>query len=522
MKPTHLLFVFILSAVVPGKVAAQLVYSGVNLDINNVSARINNHLGHFWDPVTQNQQYEIPSGSNKHTIFAGNLWIGGFDPGDSLHQSAQTYNQLGQVGFYPGPLDTATGVAANPQAWNLIWKVSKNEILNHISNWNTPGYIMPNSIATWPGNPAPGSNYLHVLAPFYDFNNNGVYEPAAGDFPFIQGDQAVYFICNDSYGINSLGVPSLGVEIHGMAYGFDAPGDPALDNSVFMNYQIANFSGINYDSVAIGLWTDFEIGDASDDFVATDVPRNMVYGFNGDPSDGVYGANIPAQGLMILNHTLDGAFYYDNVNNVYNGNPSTAYDYYNYLHSTYLNNSPLTFGTTGIPCNYSYPGNTDPAFSGQNWSMSSAGILPGDVRMLASMQYPVLDDNGFINLDFVYITAFPGLTSTAVQVLGNYADDIKDRYDTGNLTALFDIPAFPGLTVYPSVTDDFVTFSWQQQSPDEQTIVSVYSVDGKLVQQHQQHLDKMVMVNLSQCSPGLYIINLSNSKGSTSQKVIRK
>jgi len=31
------------------------------------------------------------------------------------------------------------------------------------------------------------------IAPFYDNNNDGIYDPMAGDYPQIKGDQALFF-----------------------------------------------------------------------------------------------------------------------------------------------------------------------------------------------------------------------------------------------------------------------------------------------------------------------------------------
>src|SRR5205085_4279433 len=54
------------------------------------------------------------------------------------------------------------------------------------------------------------------------------------------------------------------------------------------------------------------------------------------------------------------------------GNPQAIDDYYQYLDGFWKNGTPVTFGGTGIggttPCNYMFPGTTDPAFPGQNWT----------------------------------------------------------------------------------------------------------------------------------------------------------
>ena len=51
-----------------------------------------------------NGRYEIPKGSGKHSMFAGALWIGGYDDNGQLKVAGQTYRQSG-TDYWPGPLD---------------------------------------------------------------------------------------------------------------------------------------------------------------------------------------------------------------------------------------------------------------------------------------------------------------------------------------------------------------------------------------------------------------------------------
>ena len=74
----------------------------VDLDINNVRARLLNGGDLWWDPVAQVAGYEIPKGSGLHSIFAGAFWIGGIDASGQLHLAGQTYRQTGDD-FWPGP-----------------------------------------------------------------------------------------------------------------------------------------------------------------------------------------------------------------------------------------------------------------------------------------------------------------------------------------------------------------------------------------------------------------------------------
>jgi hypothetical protein len=58
---------------------------------------------------------------------------------------------------------------------NKIWHVDRSAIDNHIANYNTQGYQMPQDLIDWPGSTYNGIN--QIFAPFVDFNNNGIYDP---------------------------------------------------------------------------------------------------------------------------------------------------------------------------------------------------------------------------------------------------------------------------------------------------------------------------------------------------------
>jgi hypothetical protein len=60
-----------------------------DLDINNVRTTILVGGDMWWDLTSP--KYEIPKGSNKHSLYAGSLWIGGIDAGGQIKVAAQTY-----------------------------------------------------------------------------------------------------------------------------------------------------------------------------------------------------------------------------------------------------------------------------------------------------------------------------------------------------------------------------------------------------------------------------------------------
>ncbi|MFZ9190600.1 MAG: hypothetical protein ACO204_05770, partial [Schleiferiaceae bacterium] len=53
-----------------------------DLNINNVRTTILGGGDMWWDLNVA--RYEVPKGSNRHSMFAGSLWLGGLDEGNQL------------------------------------------------------------------------------------------------------------------------------------------------------------------------------------------------------------------------------------------------------------------------------------------------------------------------------------------------------------------------------------------------------------------------------------------------------
>jgi hypothetical protein len=80
-------------------------------ETDGVSTTLFNSADGSWDLEIE-ARYEVPRGSGKHAFFTHSMWMGGFDAGNQLHMSANTYRQIGED-FYSGPV-------ANPGAYHGI------------------------------------------------------------------------------------------------------------------------------------------------------------------------------------------------------------------------------------------------------------------------------------------------------------------------------------------------------------------------------------------------------------------
>jgi len=282
-----------------------------SLYLNNINALFSANGSHFYG---EGPKFEVPKFSGKSTIFLNTLWIGGLDSDSILHLCAQIYGQGPNVGpakscndFWAGPVMDSTAYSIYQDTiWNYVWNLKKSEIEYHKSHWSDPGYTPIHDILTWPGNGNVALGQAAKLAPFYDVNGDGIYNPYDGDYPLIKGDQSLFFIFNDDRNYHSeTNGNRMKMEIHGMAYAFDLPGDSAFYNTIFVNYTIFNRSARTYYHTYVGLFTDTDIGWAMDDYIGCDVERSSYFGYNGTPIDGngqpeAYGAHPPAQSVTIL------------------------------------------------------------------------------------------------------------------------------------------------------------------------------------------------------------------------------
>lgn len=421
-----------------------------SLNINKVSARINNTGNHFHDlnSLESKAKYVVPEGSGNSSLYSFGFLAGGLDDNNYLHLAGQMHDN-DQKDYFPGPvMDSNFYSSSEDSIWNRLWKLNRTDIEYHIQHWWQSGYNINPVIASWPGNGNPAIGQAALLAPFYDLNNNGVYEPAGGDYPQIKGDQCIFFIINDSRRSHAeSGGKKLGIEIHGMAYAYDCNLDSALMYTTFLHYDIYNRSANTYHYTYFGTFTDSDLGYSWDDYVGSDVSRGSFITYNSNFIDGSglpgeYGAYPPAISTTILagpfmdddnidnpkydafgnplcNYSINGANFGDSIvdnerygmqsfnmtENCGSGpycDPSDAFEYYNCLSGNMNNGTPIQYGSSGVQCSFMFPGLTDfcnwgtngvqpPGYmtgaggAGMIFDMSYYGTFPTDYRGIIGM-----------------------------------------------------------------------------------------------------------------------------------------
>jgi hypothetical protein len=376
-------------------------------------------------------------------------------------------------------------------------------VSNDIKSWpgnGNPEYNEGHFLAPFVDINADGIyNYADGDYPGYNFT--GVYpdagpeinKPICNDYLF--GDQTIWWVFNDKGNIHSeTGSQQIGLEVRAQAFAFQT--NDEINNMTFYKYQIINRSTQTLTDTYFGQWVDPDLGNSLDDYVGCDVRRGLGFCYNGDADDETasgYGINPPAVGVDffqgpaadngdLIDNDKDGCIdctyitnengitisvpdyelseliimskfvKYDNVNGTMNGNPDGYLDFYSYLKGYWLNSQVITFGgdgtnTTNPPTNYMFPGDTDPAFPGQNWSEVTVNNPVADRRFLQSAGTFTLEPGAvnYITTGVVWARASEGGPLASVELM-KQADD-KAQALFNNCFKLIDGPDAPDLAI---------------------------------------------------------------------------
>lgn len=538
--------------------------NGRFLDVNEVSAPILNRGDMHWNGigfVSGNEPiYEVPKGGGAGTVFLTALWIGGLDQGGSLHQAAMTYRQTGRD-FWPGPLDTVNVSldSATAEQYDYIWKIDRtklNDFQYHFAQGNVQNgsYIPDYDIIHWPAHGNQTLNQARNLAPFVDVNGNGIYDPlTGGDYPEIKGDQMLYSIFNDKFAphTESSGA-ALGLEIHASAYAYACPNvddsNKVINHTTFYKYEIFNRSTIPYHDCYVGFFQDVDLGFFGDDYVGCYPPANMSFVYNGDgidgssstPAPGTYGSKPPTQANVFLNgpaaepadgidndndgtidengevNLLTNFLYYENGFS-YMGNPQTANDYYGYLHTEWLDGSPVTFGGTG------YGGTTDTSwmycdlpYTG-GWSELTGPFLPGDRRGLSSAGPFNFGAGQKTVFEFAMVYTRDTTLQTGSQAyfdnMVNEVNKVSNWYRNNNAPSCMpwnvgikEPPVVNTLQLYPNPATDNISLEYNPQLGN--ALYHVLDIQGRVLQSGKLAMGGKTTLGLNELPQGLYFIQL--------------
>jgi hypothetical protein len=305
----------------------------IDLDINNVRARMMTGGDMWWDRGTGNARYEVPKGSGKNSLFAGSVWVGGYDEQKILKVAGQTYRTKGND-YWPGPTQVdGFGVNLAPDKsvcseWDRFWKIDRatliefrelqrqfqgqtgwsanlDEKFRTILEWPATGNGNAKGVSGLPLNALTDSAYLTYGRNYAPFINVGgspnKYEPEMGDYPDIAGDQYIWWVFNDmgNVKLQSESV-AIGMEVQTSAFAFSSK--DYLNDATFIFYKLINRGVLNMNDTYMATWTDADLGFATDDYIGCDTARSLGILYNGKSVDGNgnatdYGSAVPMIGV---------------------------------------------------------------------------------------------------------------------------------------------------------------------------------------------------------------------------------
>jgi len=343
------------------------------MEFNDVSALLEQGGSMFRDRQNLVAAYEVPKGSGLKAIYAGALWMGGTDVNGQLKLAAIKFRDGND--FWPGPLTVTPGSATyspnspvGPEAtrpfgdanidpdqctaydkfytirkaeviqFNIWWECTNGLTTEGCDDVEQPSADILNRIYAWPAHGDISLQQDYYLAPFYDRDGDGNYDPVGqGDYPWYDdilgrddivcgvdrrvslfGDETHWWVFNDKGNIHTeTGGDPIGMEIRAQAFAFATTDE--VNRMTFYNYEMINRGTQTLFNTYFSQYLDADVGNYADDYAGCDVSRGLGYMFNGDLNDETnagnqgYGENPPAIGCDFFEGPYQDADQKDNI-----------------------------------------------------------------------------------------------------------------------------------------------------------------------------------------------------------------
>ncbi len=504
--------------------------AAIDLDVNNVRARLLNGGDMFWDIFgTRNSSYEIPKNSGRNSAFTASLFFSAVDGGSNLYTAGQTYRQRG-LDFWPGALNAMGEIdSVDCKDADKMYNVYGSEIINA-----KLGKGISYNMNRW-GN----SDF-----PFFDKNADGIYDPTIGDYPVydinnpsIIPAQMISWVFNDKGNVHTAfpGASAIGIEIQATASAYTSNTSLVVNNSTIYRFVITNKSNNSYTDFRFGKFVDFDLGNAADDYLGCDLStnanaskRNLFFVYNSDDNDedgGTkgYGLAPPAFGISFLNPgktsngtTLEMNSYVSISNSGQPGvdsDPRDALELHRYLQGLWPDGQPITYGTpTGRggtdPCKFMFPGTTD--LQGRpNWTETAPA---GDRRGIVTVQPRSFAPGEKMTIELAYVWArdTPGTNLTSLAKLRLSTDTLIEAYKTNFSsfsTGIASSKNNKAISIYPNPANTFINLEAIGLVQD----IKIFNSQGKLI----MHINKPsnTRLNIESLPQGTYILKADNYVG---------
>ncbi|MFM2386982.1 MAG: hypothetical protein RL660_1739 [Bacteroidota bacterium] len=526
MYKSSLLFAFF-GSLVAFHAAAQFPIQTQYLSINNVRAAVSANGDLFEDTSAGNTvpAYEFPKGSGKMANSFAGLWVCAIDSTYMDHRGAATFRSYSPPDYKPGPLDDS-GHISNTLSfdWNKVWVITDTAIKMHRANQIHTLQNTAQDIITWPafGN-VHAQGYLgaqltvnRALAPFVDFNEDGIYNFADGDYPRIKGDQALWCIYNDDLQHHFNETMPVGLQISLMAYAYTS--SDLYNDAIFLDYELVQRKKAKYHFTTITLLSEADLGDPENVYIGSDSCRRMGIAYKPTGYDAVYQNALTMQGIALTKSPGDSTGYleplgtvstYFNTNNSF-GAPGVFTAFLNYSLGKFGHGAPITrscnLHSNGPICPYVYP--DDPSYS-LGKSEVACGNSPDFRSIMLGTKPFVFHYNKPVHVSYCVFNTPLGSFNDNFNAIRARADTLL--ISTGLCNSAMFYPAalsshsLPQISIVPNPARQFVSIS----SSSYPQPLQIFNAQGQLV--YQQTLRAESTINLSHWPPSLYYVKLGAS-----------
>jgi hypothetical protein len=514
----HCVFAIFLSA----QTMAQVIPTQTKyLNINNVSAAISADGDLFVDTLSGDlvPAYEFPKGSGKMANGFAGLIICALDTQHNSIGVAGTEFTYMPIDFWPGPLDDSAEITSTQSAkWNKVWVVTAIDINSHRANQSHTFQNTAVDIITWPafGNvhaQGYGGALLVVdqaLAPFIDYNQDGIYNFEDGDYPNIKGDQALWCVFNDFKFPSMSGNLPIHVQVSLMAYAHTT--NDLLNDAIFLEYEVVKKKENYYDLATISLFSEADFGKANSVYVGSDSCRRMGIVYKPTKYDEVYHNDLTMQGIALTKSPGDSNAYLEPLGAVAShfSYPQGNSHYFNLSTGKSTNGLPTTRTCSivgnGPICPYVYP--DDPSYS-LGASDVACGNQGYEQMLMVSTKLFTFQHNKPVHVSYCIFNTPLGSFNDNFNAIRARADTLL--ISTGLCNSAMFYPAalsnqsLPQISLVPNPAHQFVSISASSYPQPLQ----IFNTQGQIV--HQQVLQGKSTINLSHWPASVYYVKLGAS-----------
>ncbi|OZC03528.1 T9SS type A sorting domain-containing protein [Rubricoccus marinus] len=464
----------------------------------------------FGNQTTNGDGYLVPLGQTGprgfalSPNFAANLWVGGIVGGE-VRSAGSRYTNFEMRPGLTGP----NGVPPTPEACaeaDRIWVVSRQDVVDYLA-----GGAPTADLAEWP---------VALGAPVLDGDGiEGNYDLASGDQPAIRGDVMAFWAMTDTvaerFAFSGEQEFPLGIDVTVEAFAFR---QSLFGQHTFYRFTLTNRNAVPIDSAYVGLFNDYDLGDAGDDFLGTDADTQMLFVYNSQPNDDAYGVP-PAFGTVVASGPVglpngrdddgdgeadeDGerigltatSFFYGGTSASTTGDPVRNLQYYRYLKGLWADGSPKRANGSGyqqatrFPITpFAFPADpvTESYWSEVNVDGTGTRNPSGDRRGVASTGPFRLAPGASESVMFAYAFGQGEDRFSSVRVLRGQARGVLAAQASGAFEPerIGVIPPPLPLSVgrpRPNPFSGSTTVEVRGAAPEARLTVAVYDVLGRLV-----------------------------------------